>query len=197
MKIGIVGPPDSGKSALAKGIAEHLEGEVDIVDDYIPEIEEYCDFELNYNSTYIGNLYVVLGRYARERQANQTGNPHRITCGTFLDSAIYASLQAVGTQTGSTTELLWERVSNFMQIVGTFYQDTYEYNQVFVTKYDSNDTEAIRHPAWISVNDAIDMALNSFGVQYVTLQGSPEERLKQATEVLDQANVEDEVAQAD
>jgi hypothetical protein len=189
MKIGIVGPPGVGKTELAQGMAEHLrslwhdgvQSEVTIIDDYIEEISTECDLYIDADATYIGNLYTILGRYARERTADP--NAHRITCGTFLDSSIYASMQAVGGQDPAKTELLWTRISNFMNVVGTFYQDTYDYDLLFVAKYESPD-EAGRE-AWETMNNAIDMATGSFGVEHVMLTGTKEERLAKAVETID------------
>lgn len=186
MRIALVGAPGSGKSELAEALAKELDKETVIVDNYIEEIEKECDLKMGQYGTYIGNLYVLLGRYSRERKNKPCCGNHLITCGTMVETATYASLEAVTKQ----TDVHWVRIQNMMNILGTFFQDTWKYDHAFVLSVENPDVET--HAG--KVDRHLFMAINSFGVPYTPLSGSLEEKVAKALKVMEGEEVEAEEA---
>src|SRR5688500_751332 len=138
MKIAIVGAPGSGKTELAKALDEGLSNAT-IVDDYAEKIGRENDIAIGGDASYIGKLYVVLGRRALERKAEADGAKHTISCGTMIDSSVYATYEAVSGQ----TQFHWVRVTNFMNLLGSLFQDTWRYDHVFVLSLDKPEPDTV------------------------------------------------------
>jgi hypothetical protein len=161
--IAIIGAPTSGKTDLANELAQKIDGDVLVIDNYVKEIEQEADLVLGMEATYIGNLYVVLGRYARERHAFLEKPEAIITCGTLIESSVYATLQAVGRQ----SDAHWVRIANFMNSLGSFYQDTWRYTDIFHLPLGNPTPESNEE----RVDAATKMAIQAFGVNAVELNG--------------------------
>jgi energy-coupling factor transporter ATP-binding protein EcfA2 len=179
MRIALIGAPGSGKSELAKALEDKLDGDVGIVDDYMDEVQEYSRFVLDEHATYIGNLYILLGRYAKERLIEEEVKSccdHLISCGTLVETTVYTSLEAVNHQ----DDVHWVRVQNMMNIIGTFFQDTWRYDHTFVLQLPNPDTDDIAG----KVDRHLFMAINSFGIHYTPIDGSLDERVAKVLEAI-------------
>jgi dephospho-CoA kinase len=95
MRIGLVGIPGSGKTALAESLKNALENvdqkellPVKIVDDYVIDLQKEVDLALGYMGTYIGNSHIALRRESLERVAEKD---HKtvISCGTLFETSAY------------------------------------------------------------------------------------------------------------
>lgn len=181
MKIAIVGAPGSGKSELAVEIEKLLQSKcssckIAIIDDYIDDIGREVDLAMDGQTTYVGNLYAMLGRFTLERKAESEGAKHVITCGTMVDTGVYATRKAVEEQ----TQLAWIQNTNFMNIMGSLVRDTWRYDHVFVLSLDGSDP--------VSVEGAIDrgvfMALSTFKIPFVPLRGTLEEKVEKVRETI-------------
>lgn len=175
----LIGAPTSGKSKLAQELVSKLPNDTLVVDDYVAEIEADSDLVMGKYATYIGNLYVVMGRYSKERQALASKPSHVITCGTLIESSVYATLQAVEGQ----TDAHWIRISNYMNILGSIYQDTWRYRKTFylpLQKPDPNSEEA-------QIDISIRMAIAAFGVDAINLDGTLEEKTTTAFESIEES----------
>lgn len=191
MKIGIVGAPGSGKTELAKALQDKLDGKTHIIDDYVGDIGVECDLAMGAGATYIGNLYVLLGRYARERKAWGCGCwDNTITCGTMVETSVYATLNAMAMQPPGNEATNWTRISNFMNVTGSFFQDTMVppegYDHIFILSLENAD----RQTTGGQIDQHLFMALNSFGLLYTPLSGTLDEKIEKA---LEQINGEDQV----
>ena len=150
MNIGLVGAVQSGKSDLAEALEEKLDGKIKIIDDYVDEIGKENDVAIGVDGNYISNLYVLLGRYTLERKHMFCGcHSHVITCGTLIDTSVYATLNAMqATDDPAEQSQQWTRITNFDECPGSFYQDTFAspmlYDQLFVMPETKRTTISIR-----------------------------------------------------
>jgi hypothetical protein len=181
MKIAIVGAPGSGKTELAEGLEKYLRERCPncttaVIDDYVDEIGKQNDIAIGGDATYIGNLYIVLGRLTHERKAESDGAKHTITCGTIVESSVYTTIEAVRQQ----TQPHFVRATNLMNLLGSIFQDAWQYDHVFVLSLEESDLETIEG----QVDQALFMALSSFSVPFTPLNGSFEEKLSKAKEEL-------------
>jgi hypothetical protein len=181
MKIAIVGAPGSGKSELAAELDKLLHDDcskctVAIVDDYIDDIGKAAGFKLDAEAGYVGNLHVVLGRLAREQKAEAEGATHIITCGTGIETGIYVNRKAVVEQ----TQWAWIRATNFMNLWGSIFADTWRYDHVFVLSYPQRDVDTVNG----KIDGALFMALSTFGVHFTPLSGTLEEKVEQARKTI-------------
>lgn len=142
MNIALIGAPGSGKSALAADLAKEL-GQKDpdcdcvrtvaIVDDYCPEIEIETNIALGPIADYLGNLYVALGRYGRERVARMD---HQIviSAGTIIETAVYTAMHFVGLTAVLNEEQQQEaapRIDATLRILACLYADICQYDYAF------------------------------------------------------------------
>lgn len=177
--IGIIGVPGSGKSDLANAVAKKLEPGV-ILDDYIDDIAEECDLGMSFAADYLGNLFAMTGRIARERNliARSVEEDTLITVGTLIESAVYTSMDAKRVEEPSD----YTRIANFMHIAGVLYQDTFKYDSVFVLPL-TEELPDNDHP-YARMEKGIRQALAAFGTKFTLLEGSLDERVAKVQEVL-------------
>jgi hypothetical protein len=160
MRIGLVGVPGSGKSALAESIKKALEDignknhlPVAIVDGYVEQLQTEVDLALSWSGTYIGNNHVALKRESQERVASKD-NKTVISCGTLFETSSYTA-QALQ----EDYELLEEddmegkhdlvlRTEAVTRILACLYADTLRYDHIFylppvgeITDFRVNDLE--------------------------------------------------------
>jgi len=139
MRIGLSGIPGSGKTLLAKALKEKLDQDsryksVDIVDNYIEEIENETDLALGAFGTYIGNIHVALGREYRER-VSEENNDITITCGTLFETSAYLAqkMETEFTLLSEDSEKYdWNlRVDASMRFIACLYVDTLRYDKIY------------------------------------------------------------------
>jgi hypothetical protein len=143
MRIGLVGIPGSGKSALAQSLKvalESVENEdnlpVGIVDDYVEPLQEEIDLALSWHATYIGNLHVALRRETKERIALKD-NKTVITCGTMFETSSYTvqaleeDYQFLDKNNEADKQDLILKTEAITRIFACFYVDTLRYDHLF------------------------------------------------------------------
>ena len=143
MRIGLVGVPGSGKSALAESIKSALENvknenylPVAIVDNYVEELQTDVDLALSWSGTYIGNTHVALKRESQERIA---GNEHKtvITCGTLFETSSYTGqalqedYEMLESDDAAGKHDLVLRTEAVTRILACLYADTLKYDYIF------------------------------------------------------------------
>ena len=170
MKIALVGAPDSGKSELAQALALELNGEVAIVDDYVPRLEDRTDCKFGHFSDSVDNIIIFVERIVNERAADALNPQHRITCGTIIENLIYASLwatTATAIAKGDDLNEEMERSINVARIGSQFIWDTWRYDLVFVLPLPS---EKRQPDAWDTIlDDRLLEGLESFFIPYKAL----------------------------
>lgn len=166
MRIGLSGIPGSGKTELANALKEALLAEgkyetIEIVDNYVQEIEEQTDLAQGFHGTYIGNTHVALGREYRERIAAEN-NDLTITCGTLFETSAYLA-QKMETEfsllTEDTERYDWNlRVDASMRMIACLYVDTIRYDKI----YHVSPVEAQTNDRLINLEKSLQAAFNAF-----------------------------------
>lgn len=139
LRIGLAGVQGAGKTELAKALKTKLEEtgnykSIAIIDDYIPEIEKETDLALGFLATYIGNIYVAMGRASRERLAAKNHDVV-ITCGTIFETASYtaqqleAEYQVIDDEAAKQDHI--RRVEAAMKYISCLYVDLVQYDHIF------------------------------------------------------------------
>lgn len=138
-----MGVPGSGKTALAHTLKNALEREdlnpecadcmtpVDIIDEYVPEIEQESGLALGFDASYLGNLQIALGRAQRERKSN---GKTRITCGSVIETSTYVAIDGVAQmqyEDDAEREDSLKRIEATMKMLACMYMDTFRYDYVF------------------------------------------------------------------
>ena len=139
MRIGLAGVPGSGKSDLSQALKDHfIKNEnyksVDIIDNYIDDIEKETDLALGFFATYIGNIHVALGREYRERISAEN-NDLTITCGTLFETSAYlAQKMELEFSILSKEEEKYDwnlRVDASMRMISCLYIDAVRYDKIY------------------------------------------------------------------
>lgn len=94
MKIGIVGIPGSGKSAVAEKLIDHFN--LNLVDGYVEDLQTRVGWSLGHHANHVCNLLVATERLKVEREYEACGG--YVSCGTIVDSLAYAAGWAVKIQ---------------------------------------------------------------------------------------------------
>lgn len=133
MKIGLCGVPGSGKSDLALALSDELE-DVFVADGYAQEYSLRSDLAVGLLGSYVANIGVALERINLERQIKKS-DKGCITCGTLLDTSVYAAIAGVNSVNGApdpaNQEDEFRRVNATMQLFGCLYVDSFGYDHVF------------------------------------------------------------------
>lgn len=163
MKIGLVGAPGSGKTALAEALASAFGG-LAVIDGYVDELEVRTNYVYGQYATYAGNIAIGLDRHFRERQAARG----YVTCGTMLDTVTY---QAVKVQV-APDEQDHRRLTGGLVTLGCMVEDMMDYDHLFYLPSQPEDTFLA------AVAMGVEEALDIFGSSFATLdQATLEERV--------------------
>lgn len=181
-QLAISGAPGSGKTEFAKELEMALPGEVIIIDDYIQEIEKECDLLMGEDATYVGEMFVLLGRFARERQAKLKKPDWIITCGSPLDTVVHAATKGIEDQ----TEESWFRIQGWMNFTGIFFTDTWRYEHLFILSLDDQEVGGYKEKINSGIPDAIESFNEALDIPCTFLKGTIDERVKQAMEIIDE-----------
>lgn len=179
-RIALVGVVESGKSDLAQALKEKLEAKdlkVAVIDGYQQETQEYFNVPVGPVADYYGNLAVVMSRLAMESRVERDEEPDvMITCGTLVESSLYAAVDATDRQTQEALV----RIQNFMHIVGVIYQDQFRYDPIFKLECEAPNPKTTQE----RVQNLLSEGLDSFGANYYAVSGDLEERAAYAMKVL-------------
>jgi energy-coupling factor transporter ATP-binding protein EcfA2 len=95
LRIGILGPPGSGKSSFAKALATAIRKEhtVKVVDGYMDSLIKRTGYAYDIFATYPQNLQVLFERWTREQEAEKVGCDTLITVGSIYETILYTGLR--------------------------------------------------------------------------------------------------------
>lgn len=178
LRIGLIGAPGARKSALARSLATELGKREEhqfatIVDDYVEAISEETDLALGFYATYIGNLYVAMGRFSRERKAEFTGADVIVTCGTLIENQVYAAVEGASSERyADLEEEHRKRTVVSMQMMGLFMQDLFQYDHLFYLPLQGEHDKNLH-----SFDENLPQAIELWDIKATTLSGDDQERL--------------------
>lgn len=183
MNIALIGVPGSGKTRLAKSLARKLDN-AKVIDRYVNDIERRTDIAIGPTTNYLGNLYVALERYARERKA-RLEHEVVITCGTLVETAVYMAVQFAGmTQALSDEEKVAfaPRMEASLRMFAVLYHDimSYDYGFYLPPGEQNEETEFI--------DEQIRAGLEGFHLIPVTKLTDPLTRVDDVLETLNASN---------
>jgi hypothetical protein len=165
-----MGAPTSGKTELAQQLQSALDNQkVEIVDDYIPVIEQRSNVVLSHYATYLGNMQAAIGRFEAERLADANKPDVAITCGTLVENAVYTATLAYITNNAAEGDTNYRLVNDAranltMSWMGVLKHDLWDYDLAF---YLPLPDEADRWHA--VVDESIEEAARTMEVDYTTL----------------------------
>ena len=182
MKIGIIGPPQVGKTQFAEELANEFD--LSVVDDYIS-----TDLALGMWASYSENLMVAGLRLAAEERHKDD----RITVGTLVDTICYAAVKTDVITHNSLThrDAAYKAAQGAMSGLGVMLAETWDYDISFYLPY--SDVEKEKAERWAAVLDTGYVSvIESFGINWVyTLQGTHQERVDIAKDVIKVAQKSD------
>lgn len=193
MRIGLVGAPGAGKTALAHALKKSIEtaepglvSDVQVIDKYAELVEEKGNLAIGPYASYATSVAIALLRFGLERGAKDATT---ITCGTHVETCVYLAVDGMLKQQYAPTdefkEAARQRTGFAMQFLGAVMSDDRPYDALFfLPVHDAEEN-------WIQQFDAnIKDAFELYEVQAVTLEGTAEECLAKAVEVIYAAPVE-------
>lgn len=156
-------------------MAQHIKSalsdkKVEVVDDYIPEVERRSNVVLSHYATYLGNVQAAIGRFEAERLADSREPDVVVTCGTLVENAVYVATLAFTTH--STAGDAPYRMANdaranlTMTWLGVLKHDLWNYDLVYYLPLVSNDR-------WNTVvDDHIPEAAETMDITYTELKAN-------------------------
>lgn len=191
MNIALIGAPGSGKTGLAHELAGALSTDptcdcvrkVAIVDNYCAEIETEANMALGPIADYLGNLYVALGRYARER-VQRMDHDIVISAGTIIETAVYTAMHFVGLTAVLNEDQQQEvapRIDATLRILASLYTDICQYDYAFYLP--PSMTPA--NEDWAYFDQQLQAALEGFKLLPVTPLINPASQLSDALSALE------------
>lgn len=195
MRIGLVGIPGAGKSALAETLKNailHQEFSgcancytpVAVIDDYVQQAEEESLLAMGFMASYVGNVQVAMTRANLERKAIED-NKAVITCGTLLETSVYSATQHYETlkldDEDSQPDTM-RRIEGSTKYLACMYMDTFKYDHVFYlppvqSVMDESDIERLRE-----MDKNLQVAFNAFNLVPITPLSGGEGNLLKVTE---------------
>lgn len=188
VRIALIGAPTSGKTELAQQLRTALlPRSFQLVDDYVPELAEQTDQAFSHYANYLGNCQVAVARWQKEIHVEQVLNPDggldvRVTCGTILESTIYAAVHALANHNSGLPGIdlsTDRRAAITMAWLGVMAHDTWSYDHAFYLPLgvDADPWDKI-------VDDHIPEAADTLSVTVTRLPDARDERVGKAMEVI-------------
>lgn len=143
MNIALVGAPGSGKTKLAHELARKMDNTC-VVDDYVQAVEERSEIHIGQIIDYVGNMMVIMERYALENKA-RGHHDNVITCGTIFESSIYYTAHVLAFRESSTEDQAMEyapRVDASLRMMACLYNDIMPYNHIFYLRLGTGTPDA-------------------------------------------------------
>lgn len=176
MRIGLVGTPGSGKTALAESLKIALQSldqegfeNVAVVDNYVEDLQSEVDLALGFFGTYIGNLHVALKRESEERLAAKD-NDVVITCGTLFETSSYSvqfmqgDLDLIPKNNDEAKYDLLIRIEAMTRVLACLYVDTFKYDYIFYLP----PFEEIKDTRITELEKNLQAAFNGFNLYPIT-----------------------------
>lgn len=180
MKIAISGPPGSGKSKLAREIAQELD--IKAVVGYTDLLQKNTDLALGPWATYSENMMIAGTRMGKECSAG----PDYVVAGTIIDTLSYGMMKTdiplrPGPLDTARVETLAEGA---IKGLGVIYAETWDYDLSFFLPY--TKTTRKRRDLWAQRLEAIYIDVyEAYGVpETPALLGSAKEKFTTAMEVI-------------
>lgn len=141
-RIGLIGIPGSGKSALAKALEDHYikndececRTPVAIIDDYVESAVSRTDLAGGFEGSYISNANIAMERIGQER-LHEDGVKTIITCGTLIETSTYMAMEFESRQPFWTTDEEKsdnsKRIQAGVQFLACMYMDSFHYDKVY------------------------------------------------------------------
>lgn len=173
MKIAILGAPGSGKTKIARKAINLLNTKYDrkwgAVDGYVDELTKITGMDFGFTANFAQNLSVITARWVKEAEYYNKSNS-TITCGSFYESFLYASFTTMLTSPNETAMLRDDMLNQVnMQALGSIEKTTYDYDAMFLLRYNQQTWEA-KADTWDQVVDAkIPEVLDGFGKNIILL----------------------------
>lgn len=170
MKIGLIGAPGSGKTALADALSTELN--MGVIDDYVEAVEFHLNYVMGRYATYVGNLAIMIERHACERGVGDDF----ISCGTPIDTVTYMAASA-----HLTGDEAWQRRAlGSLTTAGCMVDDMWEYDHVFYLPggtADANEDGYLK-----TIEEELRTSLRLFEIPHTTL--TPEQTIEQKIDVI-------------
>lgn len=164
MKIGLIGAPGSGKTALGDRLASELG--LELIDEYVYALEDETDYVYGKYATYAGNIHIGLRRHAIERCT-----PYYVTCGTMIDTVTYMAAKVSIAEDQPDAR----RLTGGLVVLGCMVEDMMDYDHLFLLPSQPGD------PFLAEVAQGLEEAVDLFHVDFTLLdQPTIEERVEKA-----------------
>ena len=178
--IALLGSPGSGKTELAKTIADELvrkDGScsdcntpVAIVDAYAAAVRDNGHYEIGRDGGYMANISIAVGRYNQERSYyHQGGYKTVIVCGTVIESSVYSAMHFERTIKFATTdEAKLQEAQRFdasIKMLAALYMDTFKYTKAFYIP----PLAEPKDEQWLNFERNLQAAFNAYNAPVVPL----------------------------
>ncbi len=131
-RIGLIGVPGSGKTAVASKLSELG---FDVIDNYAPDLAKSYDIYIGPHAQYISNLFIAQDRELEERSWDLgPQGKGRVTCGTLLDTLAYLAAKVEVYSQAPKTDLNARRLYREMsaaQVVSLMMEELWRYTHTF------------------------------------------------------------------
>lgn len=187
MKIGLIGPPEVGKTKVARALGKRFG--LKVVDNYVQRLQKSSGLALGPWSSYSEHFMVMGVRMAEEHKAGDK----RITVGTQLDTLTYAALHSdvVLNRSRQALQDAYDAAQTAMKALSLVFGESWDNHFTFHLPYSPEQREAKGQVWQVSLDSAYESILETFPVPHVyTVQGTTEERINLITEVLELAQAE-------
>lgn len=174
-RIAILGAPFAGKSSVAALAVKAVDGTSEIVDNYIPAIEQRSDVVLGMYASWLGNLQVAIGRYEFERKAALNKPDYLITVGTVVETVVYQALYSalgMNSQDEAVKLYTYARANPTVEVLGGIVGDSWRYDYVFYLPLSEELKNHEDHVYDARVDEQIIPCLEAFKLSFTQLEDS-------------------------
>lgn len=190
----LCGAPGSGKSALAKRLAQDLsgllEGEIEIIDEYTDEVER-LGYKVAGEGAYLSNM-VIYSEHRHAEDLVRMKQNNFITCGGGIERLAHAGVRTEVMNAGVKTPENDMRVMKEMQTATMFsflLADTFAYSFVFYLPRRESvllPGEDHKEPFYKRVDFAIRTTIDKFRVPAFEVEGTIDEQVEKVKAIIEE-----------
>lgn len=192
LRIGILGPKESGKSTFAQKLAtalrtendQHKRQTVKVVDNYVQHLQKTTGYAFDIFATYPQNYQILFERWTREQEAERAGCQVLITVGSLYETILYTALRVNSDIVLKEDPTIQMQGRAAMEMLGVTQSLIATHDLLLFLPYDSKTLAEKGHSYDVVVNEKLPEVVAGYFRSVTELTGTTKRKIENALQAI-------------